>query len=587
MKIIEMIQNVSRSGFSFSPHLKGVIVLLLVGLALQGTMILGPHLTQRLIDTAYQDRDRELAVRLVAALIATLSIAALIRPIQAEVHSKISTRISSSLCVHLHDYIHQLPYSFMDGKQPGEITSRFQSLRNSVAVVLKFSQVCCNNLAYLAIVPFLLWKESRQMALIVLISMPVFVYLAAKQARSSYHHTRAFVEQNGLCDGFQTEIFGEMACIKGLQLEGYSSKTFAKLVAKAQSFQRGRARSSIGFNFAINGTRTVITSICVYLGWRHIIDGTLGLGEYTAFVAYLNYLYNPLVEVVNEVANLQTAQASLERALVILNERREETRQLPEATECRSSLLATGVSIEMQDIFLSYGNVQEVLSGVTLNVGPGAVVAITGKTGAGKTSLFQLMLGFRTPSAGRIAVDGRELTSMKPSELRTLIAVVWQEPSILSGSLLENLLPEQSNTSMARVWEVIRMCCLEDLAARLPNGLDTQIGHSGIKLSGGEKQRISIARALLRNRPVLLLDEPTAYLDEETGRALIESVRKEYRERSLVMITHQLSLLALSNSCFELSRGRLVPIGSLPARDLPQRRNVVKFGMASTEELGL
>jgi ATP-binding cassette subfamily B protein/subfamily B ATP-binding cassette protein MsbA len=308
--------------------------------------------------------------------------------------------------------------------------------------------------------------------------------------------------------------------------------------------------ASIGVVIAA-GTATVL-----WVGARAVLGGTLSLGDVLVFTSYLAALYMPIDGLTQHWGLVQSSAAGVRRVLELLDtpvDLPDGTRPGPRADHAPT--------IRFVDVGLRGDHGHPVLDGVDLEVPAGKVLAIVGPTGAGKTTLATLVPRLRDPMGGRVELDGVDVRTFRLAELRARIAVVTQTPVLLPDTLRANLLLGRPGASDAALMDALARAELAERVATLPQGLDTLVGRGGLALSVGEQLRVTIARALLRDAPILLLDEPTASLDPETEARLMTTARRLVAGRTTLVITHRLAIVPNADAVAVMERGRVVEQG--------------------------
>ena len=270
-------------------------------------------------------------------------------------------------------------------------------------------------------------------------------------------------------------------------------------------------------------------------------------------MGYLGQLYEPLKAMSRKASSLQSSLASAERAFALLSERPD----VPERANARPLLRAVG-ALAFRHVSFAYGSGHPVLEDVSFDVPPGTRAAIVGTTGAGKTTLVSLLTRFYDPMAGAILLDGMDLRDYRLADLRAQFAIVLQEPVLFSASIAENIAYGHPGASDLDIVRAARAAEAHDFIARLPRGYATPVGERGMQLSGGERQRIALARAFLKDAPLLILDEPTSSVDVTTEAAILEAMDRLMRGRTAFLITHRPSAVVTCDVRLELEGGRLV-----------------------------
>jgi ATP-binding cassette subfamily B protein/subfamily B ATP-binding cassette protein MsbA len=293
-----------------------------------------------------------------------------------------------------------------------------------------------------------------------------------------------------------------------------------------------------------------------YVGAQLALDGTITLGTVLVFLAYLTALYGPLTNITYMASSFQEARAQLDRVAEIL-ELEHDVRDASGAGELR---IRAG-RIRYEDVSFTYDREHFALERVTFDARPGETVAIVGPTGAGKSTIANLLVRFFDPTAGRVTVDGEDIRGVKVRSLREQVAMVLQEPFILPLSVAENIAYARPGASRGTIMAAARAAGADEFINRLPQGWETPVGEGGATLSGGERQRLSIARAFLKNAPILVLDEPTSALDAHTESALLAALESLSEGRTTLIIAHRLSTIRKADRILVLDRGRVVEHG--------------------------
>ena len=311
------------------------------------------------------------------------------------------------------------------------------------------------------------------------------------------------------------------------------------------------------YSGVVNVVIAVGTALVVWVGARHALAGTLSVGELVVFTAYLASLYGPINTISQTLGLVQGAKAGLVRVYEILTVERD----LPEGKRVVSTAEVRGV-VRFERVTFGYIPSQPVLRGVDLQVAPGQTVAIVGPTGAGKSTLVSLLPRFYDPQEGRVLLDGTDVREFTLTSLRQQIAMVLQPPLVFPITLRENIAYGRSGASPEAVEHAARLARIHDMIVRLPQGYDTVVGEQGATLSEGERQRLTIARAILRNAPILILDEPTSSVDAETEALIMEGLGQLIGNRTTFIIAHRLSTVRRADVILVIRGGHIAEQGS-------------------------
>ena len=357
---------------------------------------------------------------------------------------------------------------------------------------------------------------------------------------------------------------------------------------EVREFER-EARQSYAANLNLTITNAISTlavsavmalglSIVLYVATLHILDHRLTVGQLTLFLAYVAMLYQPLEQLSYTAWALEGAAAGMQRVFEILDAED----SVPDRPSARPMPRAQG-GIAFENVAFAYDTDHPILCGISLEVKPGQTVALVGGTGAGKTTLLSLVPRFYDPNAGRVLLDGHDVREVTKKSLRANISIVLQDTLLLSGTVLENISYGRPEATRAEIEAAAEAAQAHTFIGKLPHGYDTQVGERGVRLSGGQKQRIGLARAFLKNAPVLLLDEPTSALDLETEAEIMGTLHSLMKRYTTLIVTHRLSTIHHVDCIHVLEEGRVVESGTGP--ELLARNGVyARLWNASTKE---
>jgi ATP-binding cassette subfamily B protein len=322
---------------------------------------------------------------------------------------------------------------------------------------------------------------------------------------------------------------------------------------------RGRLRLTLAegaLGLLINLAAAVGLTAVLYFGVQDVLAGSLTLGGMLLISSYISQLYAPLKTLSRKTVSLQAQLAGAERAFALLDE----PDDVPERTDARPVERARG-EVEFRNVSFSYDGKRAALEGVSFHVPAGARVGIVGVTGAGKTTLTYLLTRFGDPETGEVLLDGVDLREYAVADLRRQFAVVFQEPVLFATSIAENIAYARPGAAEEEIVAAARAADIHDFIMRLPEQYGTLVGERGMALSGGERQRIGLARAFLRDAPILVLDEPTSSVDTHTEATIMDALERLMAGRTTFIIAHRLNTLAGCDLVLRVEHGRVLPGG--------------------------
>jgi ATP-binding cassette subfamily B protein len=413
-----------------------------------------------------------------------------------------------------------------------------------------------------------------QLALVALAIAPLlFLEMMAyrKRLRAQWHDAKQ-LDSSAL--SVVQESLAALRVLKAFGREDHARDRFvdrsaASVRAKVSlSFVEGRFGILVGVTIAA-GMGAVL-----FLGARRVLAGTMTLGELVLVVGYLQQLYDPLKTASKKVGTLQSSMASAERVYSVLDEAPDFT----DPPDARPLPRAAG-HVAFRNVSFGYEPGHCVLHGISFEVQPGTRLGIAGTTGAGKTTLISLLTRFYDPASGQVLLDGVDLRRYRLADVRNQFAIVLQEPVLFSTTVEENIAYGRPGASRAEVIAAAEAASAHDFIRALPHGYATTVGERGVRLSGGERQRIGLARAFLKDAPILILDEPTSSVDTRTEAEILKSMRRLMRGRTTFMIAHRASTLTSCDARLKLEHGRVLAMTpSRASRAAPAPRPTASAG---------
>lgn len=355
------------------------------------------------------------------------------------------------------------------------------------------------------------------------------------------------------------EGISQIRMVHAFGRETFEIKQFRQRAARSLEAGLRFNITSIVSSFIVGTLMSVGTALLYYVGSVQVLNGALTLGDLTVFVTYLLMLYQPLEQLSYTAWALEGAAAGAQRCFEVLD-REDDVPDAPNATP----VVSTTGAIELRHVAFGYSPDRLILKDVNLTIAPGESVAFVGGTGAGKSTLLSLIPRFYDPTAGSVHLDGQDLKSITKKSLRSHIGMVLQDTILFSTTIKENIAYGRPGMSDAQIIEAAKRAQAYDFIMQLPEGFESAVGERGSHLSVGQRQRIGIARAFLKDAPILLLDEPTSALDPGTEHAIMETIEELMRGRTTLIITHRLATVHSLGRIVVLEHGKIAEQGTGP-----------------------
>ena len=386
-------------------------------------------------------------------------------------------------------------------------------------------------------------------ALLAIVFLPAYFFAMKVIGRQMRPLSRAWVDAYSHMYSVLEENLSLLPAIKAFTREEVEQARFEKANSHLLSLSRRQIRIDAMLSPAISLLGGLGLVMLLWLGTSHIQSGQLAASELVSLLLYAGLLMSPLSTLADVYGQVQRTRGSAERVIEFLQ-------QQPEPADTGSVELDTvSGHIRFEQVSFNYPERSAVLNGLTLEIQAGETVALTGKNGAGKTTIAHLLMRFANPASGKILIDGIDISQASLPSLRNHIGLVAQHVLLLNGTVVENIAYAEPSASRERVERAAKAARAHHFISELPEGYETVIGDQGIRLSGGQRQRLSLARTLLKDPPILILDEATAMFDPDGERAFIAECHEVLSQKTVILITHRPASLALADRILELVDG--------------------------------
>jgi subfamily B ATP-binding cassette protein MsbA len=551
-----------------TPYWKALLASGILLLARAGLDLLPPLFQKQAIDEVIANSDLGRLGILLGALVGVYALLALVRIGDNYIRHALGERFILDLRVRIYAYLQRMSLSFFERTSTGELMSRVTNDVNALeSFVTHGSALTIVDLLRLLGGTAILLLLSWQLALLVIIPLPFLAIMLRYfnvRIRPIYRRVR-----DRLGD-LNAQLQDNLTGIRVIQAFGQESRTLERFTSESTNYYQARVKGirywstwfpTMGF-VASMGTVIVLGA-----GTVMVVNGTLTLGTLVAFLAYTLSFYEPIHRLTDIDNIYQQAIAAGERIFELLDatsdiEDEPDAQELPPLT----------ADVVFDNVHFRYGTGDKVLHDVTFRMASGETVALVGRSGAGKTSIANLLCRFYDPIHGRITVDGYDLRTVKLNSLRSQVAVVLQDTFLFNGTVKENLLFGKPGATDEELVAAARAAFAHDFIGALPEGYDTDVGERGVKLSGGQKQRLAVARAILADPRILVLDEATSSVDAEAEYLIQQALEAVLKDRTALVIAHRLSTIRSADKIIALEEGRIVEVGS--HQDLMQRKGL-------------
>lgn len=474
------------------------------------------------------------------------------------VNTWVGTRISSDVKIDLFEKLMHFDPLYFDSTTSGNVIMRFNNDVDSACsgLLSNLKQFFTRFFSSVSLV-FVLFYNSWQLAIIAVVILLCALFPLTRVRSKIKDINLQTVETNAQVVTNYNESFGGNRVIRSYNLYDYLNARFNATLVRVFKLVMKMVQRTGMLSPLMHFIVSLGIALVIWAGSYLILSQQITAGNFVSFIAALILLYNPIKGIGNNFSNVQIALMAMERVFELLN-------NIPRIhdKEKTHTLRRIKKAIEYRNVNFEYIVDKPVLTDINLHINKGETVAFVGNSGGGKTTLVNLLPRFYEVKSGKIMIDGKDIRQYSLMSLRDNIAVVFQDNFLFSGTIRDNILLGKADATEAELEYAVNAACVSEFLPDLPNGLDTEIGERGVLLSGGQKQRIAIARAFIKNAPIVILDEATSALDNKSEAIVQQAIDNLMKDRTVFVIAHRLSTVCHADKIVVVNYGRIAEIGT-------------------------
>ncbi|HVB21602.1 MAG TPA: peptidase domain-containing ABC transporter [Ktedonobacteraceae bacterium] len=517
-----------------------------------------PFIFHSMLDQVFPARDVPLFIWLLAMLLGVFILTEILSYLNRNILGSLSRDANLKIIYRFYHHMLRLPLSFYQGlSSTGQVLSRLNEVTSAQQTVIQvLIDTTVNSVLTIIYVGVLFFTDWR-LTLAVLAVSPFYIGISLYFNRRIRHLSRQVLESYAVMNGAMYEGLTGLKTVKALAAEHRFGRQIKRLIMITNQFSFRRTIFQSEANLAIGFVQDLCTIAILSFGGYLVLTGNMTAGGLAAFVLILRQLSTPVTTLNGVNQQIQASAVAIDRLFEILN--------YPEETDAEKGVVLPEVQghIAMQHVYFSYIPGIEVLHDISLDVPAGTTIAFVGRSGAGKTTIANLLMRFYNPESGSISIDGHDLRDLKIENLRTQFGVILQDDSLFSGTIEDNLcFGLLRKVSLAEMEEAARNASILDFIQSQPLGFKTVLHERGQSLSGGQRQRISIARMFLRQPKILIMDEPSSALDNESEEMIQQAMKRLTQGRTTFIIAHRLSTIRNADRIVVIDAGKPVEQGS-------------------------
>ena len=541
-----------------------------------------PFLIQLTADNVFVEKKADMIYPIMAFIIGVTVMKAVTEYISNVTVGYLGHRFIADLRIQMFQKITEADLSWLNSVHSGRLMSGFLYDANLIRLTASRAIVALgqNLLKVIVLIGVMLYMDLRFSG-VVLVTLPIAIMILGRQRRKMRKSTTKSLQETGDLSALISQTLASIPIVRAYGQEDHEINRAAITINRALEFTMRGARAHAASAPVVEVLVGIGFALLIYYAGVKGITGAVSLGHFMGFMTSAMLLYQPLKSVATLQTAIQEGVAASSRVFGIIDRKRE----LVDAPGAKPLKLKSG-EIVFDKISFAYNEGETVLKDITLKVPAGKTVALVGPSGAGKSTMINLALRFFDPQNGRVLIDGQDISKVTTESLRDSIALVTQDPVLFDESIRTNITYGSKGNEKA-VIAAAKATASHNFISALPEGYDTRAGEAGNILSGGEKQRIAIARAVFKNAPILLLDEPTSSLDSEAEAQVQDALKKLMRGRTVLMIAHRLSTIVEADLICVMDKGQIAEIGRheelVASGGIYARLNSAQFGIVLDE----
>ncbi|MGC8577949.1 MAG: DUF1854 domain-containing protein [Thermoproteota archaeon] len=535
------------------PHLKLFTLYFILSIVSTAIGLVPPYINKVITDQVLVPMQHfDLLIKLVALLVGLYAVNVVISAAGGYVVEVLHNRVVLDLQERLYTHMMALGLDFYDQSQTGDLVAKiFTYVRQIQSFLIDGLQSVMVNILMLGGTLIIIFAMNFKLALAALIPIPVIIIGTwAYQRKVRFAFLRVWKVTSNFMS-YVTSVVSSIVLVKVLGIEDIENKRFFKYAKDIYDAQINLAKVNVEYFPAMNFSLTLSSTLIMLFGGFMVLNGEATIGTIVAFLGYVGQVYTPIRSLSQISALYVQAETAYEKILEVLNVE-PSVKEAPDAVDIK-----IGGSIKVEEVQFAYSD-KPVLKGVSFEIKPAEVVGIVGPNGSGKTTLVRLLTRLYDPDEGRIFYDNVDLRKLKLSSFRSQVVMVSQEPLLLPGSIALNIVHGLREASPIDVLVASKISCAHDFIMSLHLAYDTDIGEAGRRLSGGQKQMVCIARALVRKPRVLFLDESTSNVAVDLEEKIIKGVLNYLPDSTIILISHRPSLVNYINRVIEVQDGMIV-----------------------------